>query len=163
MQRTHHSAAVVLWVTAVLGFWSGLSTAQGPNSLFLSYSCGAKPCPTLIPVQSGNPTMESRNIKRPRYFNDALIIIRHSNGNATASVKWHTLTAEGLPSEGGETYEIQNVETSNSRLIRLPTGTQGEHDFYLVVAEPSSVGSSEFMDFPQFVWDHDQGELAQVP
>lgn len=107
--------------------------------------------------------MEWRNIKRAKYVNDASITVTYSDGKAIAKVRWQTLTAENLPSEGGETYEISNVEASASRLIRLPTGTRGEHDFYLVLAASPQVDISAFLSFPQFEWDHELGELSQIP
>lgn len=94
--------------------------------------------------------MESRNIMRREFVNDAMISIRCLNGNARVSVKWHTLPAEGLATDGDETYDIQKFETLNPSLIRLPTGTRGEYDFFLVVAELQQMESSDFLDFPQF-------------
>ena len=107
--------------------------------------------------------MEWRNIKRAKYVNDASISVRYSDGKAIATVNWQTLTADNLPSKGGETYEIPNVESTDSRLIRLPTGTQGEYDFYLVLTASPQVDISEFPAFPQFAWDHELGELSQIP
>ena len=150
MKMGNLTVAISLFVVFALVICPGFSMAQGPASLYLAHGCGAKPCQTFIPVASENPTLESRNIMHPEYVNDAMITIRSSNGNATVSVKWHTMTADGVPSDGDETYDLQDVATLNPSLIRLPTGTWGENDFYLVVADSLQMETSEFLDLPQF-------------
>ena len=125
-------AAIAL---SVLTTWAGPSFATGPSRLFLSHGCGSTPCLDFTEVYPGTLTEAQRSIVLGGFVNNAWINVQLSNRKAIARVKWHTFPESGTASTGSEIVELQDIASIEYQLIRIPTGTGEDHNFFLLVAK----------------------------